>query len=81
MTAPTTTIDNYEWLTAIDRHPQTTTVDVLAAHHIIGTPTDISPDQYASTFRLHLLGFLWPIDISDDGSTYTYELRIPEPAR
>ncbi|VBA57602.1 hypothetical protein LAUMK191_04096 [Mycobacterium attenuatum] len=73
-----TSVDNFDWLDAIEAHTETTSIDVLAAHHIIGTPTDITPDQLdASTFRLHLLGFLRPVDISDDGRTYTYVCRIP----
>jgi hypothetical protein len=77
----TTTIDNFDWLTTVGQHPETTNADLLAAFHIIGTPTDITPDQLeASTFRLHMLGFLRPVDISDDGLTYTYGFHIPEPA-
>lgn len=71
-------VDNFDWLAAIDQHPETTNVDVLAAHHIVGTKTDITSEQLdASMFRLHLLGFLWPTDISADGRTYTYEFHIP----
>lgn len=72
-------VDNFDWLEAIDAHTETTTVDVLAAYEILGVTTDLTPEQLdASTITLHLLGFLWPIDISDDGRTYTYELCIPE---
>lgn len=68
-----TTMDNYDWLQAIDDHPHTTTEDVSAAYHDIGTETGLTPEQLdRHTFRLQLLGFLKVVDISDDGRTYTY---------
>lgn len=70
-------VDNFDWLDAIDDHPETTTVDVLAAHHIVGTPTDIPTEQLdTATFRLQVYGFLRPAAI--DGRMWTYELHIPE---
>ena len=83
MTTSTTTapsgVDNFDWLDAIDDHPETTTVDVLAAYHIIGTPAGITTEQLdTATFRLQVYGFLRPVAISDDGRTWTYELHIPE---
>ena len=77
MSAPTT-IDTHEWLTAVDQHPETTNADLGAAYHMLGVETDHTPEQLdESTFRLHLLGFLWPIAV--DRNTYTYELRIARP--
>jgi hypothetical protein len=79
--APEAGVDSYDWLEAIDAHPNTTTADLLAAYHVLGAETDRTPEQLdESAFRLHLFGFLRPIDISDDGRTYVYELRIPESA-
>lgn len=83
MTASTTSapsgVANFDWLDAIGAHPDTTPVDVLAAHHIVGTPTDITIEQLdTATFRLQLRGFLRPVAISDDGRTWSYELHIPE---
>jgi hypothetical protein len=70
------TINTAEWLTAIDQHPETTDADLLAAYHGLGVETDRTPDELdESTFRLQLLGFLWPVAI--DGSAYTYDRRIP----
>jgi hypothetical protein len=72
-------VDNYDWLEAVDQHPKTTTADLLVAYHVLGARTDRTPEQLdESTFRLHLFGFLRPIDISDDGRTYTYEFLMPE---
>lgn len=69
MTVTTTTaVDNYDWLQAIDDHPKTTNEHLLAGYHHLGAKTDLTAEQLdESTFRLHMLGFLWPIDISDDG--------------
>ena len=85
MTATTTDtpgVDNFDWLEAIDAHPETTREQYLTAWLILGAVNDgtLTEEQVdKATFGLHLLGFLWPIDISADGRTYTYELRIPQP--
>lgn len=74
-----TTITNVDWLTAIDKHPDTTNADLLAGYHHLGVVTDRTPEQLnESTFRLQVLGFLEVAEISDDGRTYHYRPRIPE---
>jgi hypothetical protein len=74
-------VDSYEWLEAIDQHPRLTSEDVLAAYHHLGVETELTEQQLdESTFRLQLAGFLWPVAISDDGRTYTYQAQIPKVA-
>jgi hypothetical protein len=75
------TVDSYEWLEAIGRHPAMADEDLLAAYAALGVPTDRTPEQLdESTFKLQLWGFLDVVDISDDGMTYTYSPSLGEEA-
>ncbi len=75
----TTTIDSYEWLDAIDRHPESTNTELLAAYSTLGAKTDLTPEELdASVFGLQMLGFLRPTAI--EGDVWTYALALPERA-
>jgi hypothetical protein len=75
----TETIYNHDWLQAIDDRPETTIDHLLAAYDLLGVKTDQTTEQLdPSIFELHLLWFLRPVDISDDGWNYTYAFRIPD---
>jgi hypothetical protein len=72
-------MDNYDWLQAIDDHPQTTTDHLVGAYAFLGAKTDRTEEQVSeSVFMLQVLGFLGVVDISDDDRTYTYALRLPD---
>jgi hypothetical protein len=74
-----TTTDSHDWLQAIDDHPEARNSDLLGAYAFLGTNTGRTPEQVDdAVFRLLVLGFLGVVDISDDGRTYTYALRLPD---
>lgn len=71
-------VANCDWLEAIAQHPKTTSTQLLAAYAALGTETDLTDEQvHEELFWLQMLGFLVPVEISDDGQTWTFELRVP----
>jgi hypothetical protein len=79
-TTPHVGVDNYDWLAAVGQHPETTNVDLLAAYHILGVETDITPERLdESAARLVEFGFLvGPMLILDTEPSFGYRFVIPE---
>ncbi|MCB0933302.1 MAG: hypothetical protein KDB71_15560 [Mycobacterium sp.] len=59
MTNAPTEADTYEWLEAIDRHPDMTVAESLAALWVLGVDVDMSEtDLYNAVYKLVEFGFL-----------------------
>lgn len=60
MTNAPTEADTYEWLEAIDRHPDMTVAESLAALWVLGVDVDMSEtDLYNAVYKLVEFGFWW----------------------
>lgn len=56
-------VTNFDWLEAVGRHPDTDTVDSVAAFEFIGVKTDLTDGQLEqANAKLFRLGFFEPID-------------------
>jgi hypothetical protein len=78
----TPTIDNDQWLEAIEHDPELTTGDLLAAYYYIGADTDLTDDQLQASFgRLYDRGYFAPVLVLDGQASFDVKRTIPQTAR